>query len=148
MTRFGGERVTVPLPGPCGCPGSPHAADEVYLLPVLTFDGGTAADTAMRSMLGSGDADAVTREVVRAYLTHQVAGWNLVDEDGRPVPYDPALLLSDWAAALVVGDKADDLYSEALLAPLVAAASTSSPGGPTGASTSRRTPAASRRQKR
>lgn len=148
MTRFGGERVTVPLPGPCGCPGSPHAADEVYLLPTLSYDGGSAADAALKRMLGSGDSEAVTREVVRAYLTHQVAGWNLVDADGAAVPYDPALLLSDWTAALVVGDRADDLYSEVLLAPLREAASTSSPAGPTAPSTSARTPAASRPRKR
>ena len=147
MTRFGGGSVTAPLPGPCGCPGTPHERDEVYLLPVLSFDGGSAADAALKRMLGSGDTEAVTREVVRAYLTHQVAGWNLVGDDG-PVPYDPALLLSDWSAALAVGEVADGLYSEALLAPLRAAASTSSPGGPTARSTSARTPAASTRRKR
>ena len=148
MTRFGGGSVTAHLPGPCGCPGTPHERDEVYLLPVLSFDGGSAADAALKRMLGSGDTEAVTREVVRAYLTHQVAGWNLTGPDGAPLPYDPALLLSDWTSALAVGEVADGLYSEVLLAPLVVAASTSSPGGPTAPSTSARTPAASTRRKR
>lgn len=148
MSRFTTDTVTAPLPGGCQCKGTPHERDEVYLLPTLTYDGGAAADAAMQRTLGSGDAGLVTREVVRAYLTHQVAGWNLLTDDGAPLPYDPALLLSDWTAALAVGDVADDLYSEVLLAPLREAASTSSPGGPTAASTSARTRSASTPRKR
>lgn len=146
---FGGERVTVPLPA-CRCPGTPHERDEVYLLPALTFDGGAAADTAVRRapVTETGlDVDRLTKDLCRAYLTHQVAGWNLVDADGRPVPYSASLLLSNWEVARIVGDAADELYSEGLLAPLVAAVSTSSPAGPTGPSTSPRTRSASRPRK-
>lgn len=146
--RFGGANVTVALPGGCQCPGSPHETDEVYLLPKLSFDGGYAADEALRKGLGTGDPDAVSKPLVRAYLEHQVAGWNLVGEDGMGLPFSPALLLSDWDIALAVGNVADDLYSEALLRPLVEAVSTSSPGGRTARSTSRKKPAASKARKR
>lgn len=146
--RFGGERVAVPLPGGCQCPGAPHERDEVYLLPRLTFDGGAAAEAVISTAIGTGDADAVAVPLVRAYLAHQVAGWNLVDADGQPVPYSMELLLSDWETARVVGDAADELYSEGLLAPLVAAVSTSSQGGRTAPSTSPRTRTASSRRKR
>lgn len=146
--RFGGENVTVALPGGCQCPGTPHAQDEVYLLPRLTFDGGAAAEAVLRDGLGKGDLDAIAVPVLHAYLAHQVAGWNLVGPDGKPVPYSAALLIKDWESARVVGDAADDLYSGVLLAPLVASASASSPGGPTGASTSPRTRTASKPRRR
>lgn len=150
MSRFSTTPITVPLPGGCQCPGQPHAQDETYLLPRLTFDGGAAAEAVINRHLSLSpmDTDALGRDLVRAYLTHQVAGWNLVTEDGTPLPYDPALLLSDWETALAVGDRADDLYSEVLLAPLRVAVQKSLPAGPTGPSTSPRTSTASRPRKR
>ena len=148
--RFGGENVTVPL-GPCACPSTPHAGgDEVYLLPRLSFKGGAAGDAAITAALGRPelDTDAMTTALVEAYIRHQVAGWNLVDADGAPVPWSPDLLLSDWTSSRAVGEVADELYSEALLAPLVASVSKSSQGGPTAPSTSPRTRSASTRRKR
>lgn len=145
--RFGGANITVALPGGCQCPGTPHEQDEVYLLPRLTFDGGAAAEDVIRAGLGKGDVDAIAVPITHAYLTHQVAGWNLVGPDG-PLPYSSDLLVKDWESARVVGDAADDLYSGVLLAPLVASVSKSSPGGPTGPSTSPRTRSASRPRKR
>jgi hypothetical protein len=145
--RFGGANVTVPLPGGCQCPGTPHAQDEVYLLPRLTFDGGAAAEAVLERAIGGGDAEAIAVPLMHAYLEHQVVGWNLTDAAGAPLPYTRDLLVRDWESARIVADKADDLYSGALLAPLLAAASQSSPGGPTAASTSARTPTASRRRK-
>lgn len=146
--RFGGEPVAVPLPGGCQCPGTPHAQDEVYLLPRLTFDGGAAAEAVLMSGIGHRDADALVRPLIRAYLEHQVSGWNLVGEAGVPVPFSPALLLSDWDTAKAVGDAADGLYSETLLAPLRDAVQKSLPAGPTAPSTSPRTRSASTRRKR
>lgn len=147
MSRFPADRVTVALAGGCQCPGQPHAQDEVYLLPRLSWEGGSAAEAVIAAALGRGDAEAVARPLVRAYLEHQVAGWNLAGPDGAPLPYDVELLLSDWSIARAVGEAADELYSEALLAPLVASASKSSPAGPTGASTSARTRSASGRRR-
>lgn len=148
--RFGGAPVPVALPGGCQCPGTPHERDEVYLLPRLTWDGGVAADAVLSDLPmttdGRVDTGRLAAMLCRAYLENQVSGWNLTDENG-PIPYSSEKLLSDWDIARVVGDKADDLYSDALLAPLVAAASTSSQRGRTAPSTSARTPSARRRRK-
>lgn len=151
--RFGGENVPVVLPGGCQCPETPHpAGDIVYLLPRLSFDGGLAAGAAIReaptSASGGIDADLLAEALVRAYLDHQVVGWNLTDADGQPVPFSPALLRSDYTSAVEVGNAADDLYTEALLAPLQGAASTSSPRGAKAASTSPRTRSPGRPRKR
>lgn len=147
--RFGGQNVTVPL-GPCGCPSTPHAdGDEVYLLPRLTLKGGAAAEAALRAALDAGgDPKGIEASLGEVYIRHQVAGWNLTGDDGAPLPWSPDLLLSDWSACRPVLDKADGLYSEALLAPLVATVSTSSQGGQTAPSTSPRTRSASTRRKR
>jgi hypothetical protein len=146
--RFGGPNVTVPL-GPCGCPSTPHAdGDEAYLLPRLTFAGGAAGEALIGSALTKGDEEAIASALVQVYIRHQVTGWNLTGEDGAPVPWDPDLLLSDWTMSRVVGEAADDLYSEALLAPLLASVSKSSQGGQTAPSTSPRTRSASTRRKR
>jgi hypothetical protein len=148
--RFGGDNVTVVLPGGCQCPSGPHRQDEVYLLPRLTFDGGAAAEAVITRHLASSpvDEEALSRDLCAAYIRHQAIGWNLVDESGAPAPFSVDLLLSDWTTARVVADKADDLYSAGLLAPLVEAASPSSPRSRTAASTSPRTRPASRARKR
>lgn len=146
--RFGGDNVTVVLPGGCQCPSGPHRQDEVYLLPRLSFDGGADAESVVREWAGKSDVHAFTIALSRSYLRQQVAGWNLVDADGAPVPYSADALLSDFDTARAVADAADELYSERLLAPLVAAVSKSSPGGATAPSTSARTPSASTRRKR
>lgn len=149
MSRFGGEPVVAPLPGPCECPGSPHDRDEVYLLPRLTFDGGAAADRVITRHLGPDmDTSVLADELIRVFLEHQVSGWNLLGDDGAPLPYSAALLLSDREAAVAVGDAADALYAEALLAPLQAAVQKSLPAGPTAPSTSPRTRTAGRPRKR
>lgn len=153
MTRFGGDNVTVGLPGGCQCPGTPHEQDEVHLLPRLTFDGGAAGNAVLQRWaagLVSDDPkarEAFERDLSVVYLTHQVAGWNLVDDSGKPIPYSPDMLLSDYGTARAVADRADDLYSEALLAPLAAAVSTSSPAGRTAGATSRSRPPSGRRRK-
>ena len=144
--RFGGQNVTVLL-GPCGCPSTPHEQDEAYLLPRLSFDGGAAAEAAVVAHLGE-DRGTIERALGEAYIRHQVVGWNLVDGNGDPLPWDPALLLSDWSIARPVAEMADGLYSTVLLAPLVATVSTSSQGGRTAPSTSARTRSATTRRKR
>lgn len=149
MTERPGD-IPVPL-GECRCPGTPHAGGDVaWLLPRLSFEGGAAADHAVLSF-DFAERPGRNREfevaLGVAYLKHQVRGWNLVDEEGKQRPYDAAELLSDWFRARPVAEKADELYSEGLLAPLVEAASRSSADGPTAPSTSRRTTSASKRQK-
>ena len=145
--RFGGALVSVPL-GHCACPGTPHAGgDEASLLPRLSYEGGAAAERTVNRVIGT-DPEAVATALCRVYIEHQVSGWNLTDADGAPVPFTAALLLSDWTTSRLVAEAADGLYSEGLLAPLVAAVSTSSPPSQTAPSTSPRTRSASSRRKR
>ncbi len=149
MSRFGGPDIPVTLPGGCQCPGTPHGeGDIVLLLPRLSYEGGAEAGLVINRYIGKDDTDAFGKDLGAAYLRHQVRGWNLVDEAGQPVPYSADLLLSDWHSARAVADKADDLYSEALLGPLVAAVSTYSPDGQTADSTSPSPTSTTTRRKR
>lgn len=122
MSRFGdGEPVVVRI-GECACPGTPHADDEVYLRPKLDYAGGAAALAAM-----VGPVETLSSRLVPVYIEHGVLGWNLVGDDGLPLAYEPDLILGDWEIAYEVGDRADDLYSQRVLAPLIQRASNSSP---------------------
>lgn len=142
-----GELVSVRV-SECRCDGTPHPdGDVVYLFPTLTFDGGAAATAALRESVGTPDLDRV---LGRSYLQHQVAGWNVVDDEGRAVPFALDALLNDWNLGRIVAERADELYSEDLLRPLVASVSTSSGRGLTDhlPPTSPRTPSTKPRRKR
>lgn len=138
MGRFDAVPVAVPI-GPCECPGAPHEQDEVYLRPRLGYAAGADASVAAAAYVGKAiDANDLAKAIVPIYIRGGAVGWNLVDDDGEAVPFDAEVLLSDWDVAVIVGDQADNLYSEVITRPLVKAASQSSPLTPTAASTSRR----------
>lgn len=140
-----GELVPVRV-SECRCEGAPHPdGDVVYLFPTLTFDGGAAATAALREGVGTPDLDRV---LGRAYLEHQTAGWNVIDDEGKAVPLDRSVLLSDWNLGRPVAERADEMYSEDLLRPLVASVSTSSAPGPTIPQTSPRKPSTKARRER
>lgn len=138
MGRFDTAPVTVPI-GPCECPGSPHDQDEVYLRPRLGYEAGTEAAGAMQLAAaadGQVDTNRLARLIVPVYIRAGAVGWNLLDADGEPVPFDAETILTDWDTALIVGEQADDLYSERIFGPLAAMASSSSQAGRTSGSTS------------
>jgi hypothetical protein len=131
-----GEPVAVAIGG-CACPSTPHAdGDVVYLRPRLDYAGGSEAISTMQA--ASGSVEDLARSLVPVYIRHGAIGWNLVDDDGAPVPFDVEALLSDWTVAYEVGEAADTLYSEAVLSPLLQRASSSSPPTPINGSTSRK----------
>ena len=123
----------------CTCPGSPHdgrdGADDgdiVTLRPHLGFSAGAEA---LRKIIESdGDVNRVAELVGPVYIREGVTGWNVTDESG-PVALDIDLILDDYALAYPIAEAADDLYSEAVLAPLVARMSALSGNGRTAAST-------------
>jgi hypothetical protein len=84
-----------------------------------------------------GDVMAVLTE---GYVLAGIKSWTVVGVDGKPIePTKPAireLLLTRLDVALSVAEEADRLYRVAVLAPLVAKASPSSPPTPTDESTS------------
>jgi hypothetical protein len=121
----------------CACPDSPHAdGDIVYLAPVLDIDGGTEAESDVVD--AAGDARKMKRLLLRTFVTYGAKGWNLVDAEGAPVPFDVEPILADWSVARIVADKAADLYTDMVVAPFEMALQARSPTGPTAPTTSRR----------
>jgi hypothetical protein len=128
----------------CGCPpkdGQPrHSSDTVTLhepiLPIirraLLYDLSLLGDGA-----SVGDQLALLSE---GYVLRCIDAWTLVDDKGKPVPPSRdnirTLLLERPDYGDPVAKAADDLYSEAVLLPLLLGASTSSSAGRTGRSTS------------
>lgn len=119
MSRISRERIPVVI-GPCECPGTPHGdGDVVYLDAELSAPGGMAAQAAISNHL----ADQVTllAELGRVYLRHGVVAWNLLDDAGLPLALTPdnvVAALPYGKGGREVADKADELYSEAILRPL------------------------------
>lgn len=131
MSRFDvPEPVPVPI-GPCECPGTPHEQDIVYLAPVLSMAGGMAAQVLMTQ--GEHNLMRIQELLADLWIRHGVVDWNLTDERGK-VPLTPdniALALPFGKGGRLVADKADDLYAQDVLAPLVETLGTLSQRGPT-----------------
>lgn len=132
---------------PCPCPGTPHdGGDEVTLRERLGLAGGIAAQTivvAARQAQGGKrplDQAMLTGLLAEVYLLHAIEAWTLVGTDGRPLELDEAnireRLLSDFSVAEPIADRADDLYLEAVITPLVKPAASSSRRSSTKGSTS------------
>ena len=87
-----------------------------------------------------GRAAEVLARLTEGYLLFGIERWTVVDGKGKTLPVGHsairARLLENPTAAGIVADAADELYQEAILLPLVARASTSSPPSPTNGSTS------------
>ena len=126
----------------CECPGAPHGEDGdiVYILPKPSLDLGLAWQLDMSESAdasGAVKAAEVKPRWYRPYARHGAVGWNLLDADGAPVPFDIGALLADFSLAYPAADKADDLYAEALVRPLADRLSGLSQNGRMNGSTSR-----------
>ena len=145
MRSFDAEPVEVRLDA-CYCPGSPHEADLVYLAPALSMAGGMAAQSAIAA--GIDDQIRLQEMLAEVWMRHGVVSWNLEDETG-PIPVTAANVakaLPYGKGGRLVADRADDLYAEDILAPLVARLKNSSPRGRTNGSTSA-TPRSTRKRR-
>ena len=120
----------------CSCPGNPHPdGDIAELRPFLDYAGGAEALAAIGSL---GDDTSRFAELLGPiFIRRGVVSWNLVDEDGEPVPLHPALEELRWEDAYELADKADDLYGGQVLAPLVKRMSALTKATRTSGSTSR-----------
>lgn len=122
--------------GACRCAGSPHPSDTVALEPELTLAMASGALFAMNTADGTSAGQMAA--LSEAYLPAGIREWSFVDEDGpvritrenmeRLIPWDKG--------GLEVTEKADALYSERLMAPLVRRLPTSAQSGRTARSTS------------
>lgn len=119
----------------CSCPGTPHEdGDEIYLRPALGLEGGLEAEGALLESvrlfpLPENASEAKTDEVASqratfirprwfaTFIRHGAIGWNLVDEKGRPVPFEVEKVLEDYSLARLAAEEANDLYSNSVLAP-------------------------------
>lgn len=146
-----GPRVDV---GECRCPGATHPSDWVELWPSVPIAVGASVMAAIRE---SGDDETVLQgQLARIYVTLGVRAWSFVDADGRGIPVRPTG--SGWADVVAellpwdrggaeVANMGDELYSEAILRPLMSRSSTRSPGGRTAGSTSPTRRSGTRRRK-
>ena len=119
----------------CSCPGTPHPdGDVAELRPFLDYPGGAEALAAIQSVLF--DTDRFAEVLGPVFIRRGVVGWNLLDDEGDPVPVTrEALDALRWEDAYELADKADDLYGGQVLVPLVKRMPASSKNGQTNAST-------------
>jgi len=123
----------------CECPGTPHGeeGDLVFLAAVPSFELGLAANAdivaAMAEQPGAGTL--LHQKWMLTYVRLGVTGWNLVNETG-PRPLDVSELLANYALAMPVAEKADELYGDIILRPLLRRLNRISQTGPTNGSMS------------
>lgn len=125
------QPVEVPVSG-CRCIGAPHTNDSVFLAPKLTAPMAYAA-FAMMNAAGPSPA-ARTAALGTVWRELGVVAWSFLDQDGEPVPITPDSLEEylPWnAGGFAVAQRADELYSEDLVAPLVQRSRRSSLDTPT-----------------
>lgn len=143
----------------CECPDTPHIdGDEVYLLPSLSLEGGAAAELDREIVMDGFEAASAVEKTrlttallarwTSTYVRYGAVGWNYerLDDNGRrePVPFDVESLLANYRMSKLVAARANDLYSEDILGPLLEAAKAAEPNraqrrsrtGPTASSTS------------
>jgi hypothetical protein len=150
MRSFDTAPVEVRLPA-CYCPGSPHEADLVYLASDLPMVEGTMARALIVDQMQAGVDTVLLQEKLSNIWVRCVVAWNLVDESGQPVPVTPDNVkeaLPYAKGGMLVADKADDLYSDDVMRPLVQASQNSSRRGRTGGSTSATRPSTPKRRPR
>jgi hypothetical protein len=123
----------------CPCPGTPHDGDTVYLRPEPGLAGGILIQRKFVNLsVGGSERDEVFASLIETYVRHGVDSATFTDADGETLDREAAieLILSKFSLGKVVADKADDLYSNELLDPLVAGVSKSSRTSRTSGSTS------------
>lgn len=128
----------------CACPDGVHGeGDVVFLAPKLSLAGGLQASADIINAAGSGTVLASLWQVT--FVRFGAIGWNFLDEEG-PVPFDVAVLLEDYELSLPVAEKADELYGETVMRPLLARLRKTSPSGPKNGSTSATPPSTTKRR--
>ena len=97
------------------------------------------------------DYDPALLEVLlgRVFIEEGITDWTFVDEDGDQLSVTPANIerLLPWGkGGSLVAERANDLYGEAILAPLVKRSLSTSGLGPTNGSTSHTRPSRATRR--
>lgn len=129
------------------CPDGTHPeGDHVYILPKLSLEGGIAAS---QDIDNANDPDELIRRWMKTFCRYGAVSWDLHDPDGDEWPFDVDRLLADFDLGFIVADKADDLYRESVMRPLLARTrSNTSPSGAAAGSTSPRAASTGSRPRR
>lgn len=146
----------VPVAVACQCPGAPHDGDTVYLRPTLDLRGGMIAQRKVIDLATdrgeNTDTDLILATLAETYCLNGVVDWTLTNGDGHKLEVNEQTIrdriLSDFSFGIVVADAASDLYTAAVLDPLLAQVSKSSRPTSTASSTSARTGSSAKRRKR
>lgn len=127
--------------GDCPCPDTPHEVEVIELEPEITLPMGSAAVFAIRLATeeSPGDTAAMMAAIAQVYLPLGIRSWTFTEEDGSPVKRTRENLerLIPWdKGGMEVTERADSLYAEKLMTPLVRRFSPSVRVGRTGKRTS------------
>lgn len=125
----------------CICPtrdgAQRHASDTVTLADRLDFRTLLTLRQSIAFEIREAETSpaSVIAVLIEQYLLHCVTGWSLVDEAGKPVPVSRQAirdrLLTHQEEAEVVGNAADNIYTDTVTLPLTVRASSSSETTPT-----------------
>ena len=86
-----------------------------------------------------GDEKKAEAVIGMAFIVDGLVSWNILDDDGKPIPTDEDFLRSgaiEWETLAPIADKADELYASSVVDPLVRRLRGSSQTGQTDGSTS------------
>lgn len=113
----------------CECPGTPHPNGDTVTFPkTLPFE-------MLARVIGAiydSDHQPNIRNAWDIYLFEAPVSWNLLDEEGDPVPLSrEGLEALPFADQYEIADYADSLYRDTVLSPLVRRMSRLSETGPT-----------------
>jgi hypothetical protein len=108
--------------GDCPCPGTPHTEEHVYLEPEASLLLATTAFKAVQ--LARETVQDQIGALTSSYIPAAIRSWTFLEESEGIVPVpitrENAERLIPWdRGGFEVADKADDLYSERVMAPLV-----------------------------
>lgn len=106
----------------CPCPGTPHPdGDTVTLRDKPTLEMGTTS-LGWASQQAS-DGKPTTGHISVLYVREGILSWTFLEEDGTHKPVNAETLdwfVDDFALAYPVAEKAAELYTDAIFAPLLA----------------------------
>ncbi len=114
----------------CACPVPHEDGDVVYLLPALGLEGGAMAEFDLLNSQSIADEERRTFALLAkwtvTFVRYGAVAWNWtrLDEDGRPepVPFDVEVLTTSYEISRLLAEKANELYSAAVMRPLLEAA--------------------------
>lgn len=126
----------------CTCPDTPHDGHHVLLSPTLSFQGGLIANQQaieQAESVKAGNTNQLQYLWMDTFIRYGAKDWDLCDEQGEPLPFDVEALLADYALALPVAEKANELgYGDAAMAPFLRQPAKQSRNGQTPVTTSHR----------